>query len=82
MQNRAAPQHAISVIRVGWFGFEGFGRPYEGWVKPDGHDRFLSVGRTFTRRGAAAKAFWAGVQSPPPSVDTSTHLGASGSVFK
>lgn len=40
----------ITVIRVGWFAFEGFGRPFEGWRER------RCIGRAFTRRGARRKA--------------------------
>lgn len=45
----------IKVIRVGWFAFEGFGRPWEAWQQVRGlHWRV--VGRAFTLRGAQRKA--------------------------
>lgn len=45
---------SVKVIRVGWFAFEGFGRPWEGSVQRGGG--WLCKGRAFTRRGAQWKA--------------------------
>lgn len=46
---------SVKVTRAGWFNFEGFGRPYEGWYGLK-YTRWISAGRAFTRRGAAKKA--------------------------
>lgn len=48
---------AVKVTRAGWFNFEGFGRPFEGWADSSGrgHD-WRSAGRAFTRAGANRKA--------------------------
>jgi hypothetical protein len=44
----------VKATRHGWFGFEGFGRPWESWVS-NGY-WWRSLGRCFTRRGAERRA--------------------------
>jgi hypothetical protein len=48
------------ATRHGWFGFEGFGRPWESWVGT-AEGGWLSLGRCFTRRGALRRADKAGL---------------------
>lgn len=42
------------AIFVGWFSFEGFGRPFEAWAIQNG--THATQGRCFTFRGALRKA--------------------------
>lgn len=45
------------VMRCGWFGFEGFGRPYEGWApRPGVYQGSATAGRAFTYKRALRKA--------------------------
>lgn len=44
------------VTHCGWFAFEGFGRPFEGWTRETPQSGYTSVGRAFTYRGAQKKA--------------------------
>lgn len=54
VEGDAAPVEG-NVTRAGWFNFEGFGRPWEGWVQTEsGGSR--STGRAFTIAGARRKA--------------------------
>jgi hypothetical protein len=48
---------AWRVTRHGWFGFEGFGRPFEAWVQINGpYEGWTSLGRAFTWMGARKRA--------------------------
>lgn len=58
------------VIGVGWWSFEGFGRPFEAWLyfgPPRGYipengtypSSWRSLGRAFTRKGARRRAMLA-----------------------
>jgi hypothetical protein len=51
--------YAVKVTRAGWFNFEGFGRPFEGWVDDSG--------KGFGRRtaGRAFTAGWCGGMNEP-----------------
>ena len=55
----------VTVTRCGFFAFEGFGRPWEGWVLRPPATSHRTVGRAFTRRGAIRKALRFIEQLPP-----------------
>lgn len=49
----------VRVTRAGWFNFEGFGRPFEGWCMPSdavAGQSWRTAGRAFTWMGARRKA--------------------------
>lgn len=62
------------VIRVGWFAFEGFGRPYEGWKQHE-DGRWQVAGRAFTRRGAERRALALPDVRSPESFTVSASVG-------
>jgi len=54
---RNAQNRQPQVIRCGWFAFEGFGLPYEGWApRPGVHAGYATAGRALTYRRALRKA--------------------------
>jgi transposase len=55
----------VKVTRAGWFNFEGFGRPFEGWHDDGFGQRWWTAGRAFTWRGAYRKALRQGREHAP-----------------
>lgn len=56
MNKKTLVDRMVKVTRAGWFNFEGFGRPYEGWAEAVAQPGWRSAGRAFTRAGARRKA--------------------------